>query len=670
MAQYAVPVADRTVGSWQELGGNGDAFAYNELDDLITRGDGHDGAVTSWRSFLFSTPGQDLMRFEITSLTDPGVHDRHVMKAVVRNPTGLGTIAANLVLKAYVTDDALPQQTIATLSRQITGTGWVTMSYELTTNQAGSIWDYGRMWMEMIAVNAGAVQTRIDCTALEFFCPLGNQPKQTVGIGLSEIEQYTIAATPTYFVGVKWDTVSSTLVSSGGFVLKASWNRTLAHVLEDISPGDATVILDNADGRFSPENPDSPYAGLMLPNRELDITVAYQGSLHHLFNGVIESYAVKPELGKRTTAIDATDRMGVIKDRILDMPLRTEINVGSLVSEVLSHAGITAAQMNVDPINDVVPWASFGGEKANQALEDIIQVGDYKCFVNGAGIVQFRGRYYDVEGLTVGSHHEFHKFNYTFDGEDVSNRITIKSSPKKVRTSVGTVGAIDESIAIPALQTITFELDYVDTDDDNSSRVPANSVTISTYTGNVNSDGSGANKTAALVPTIDAFAKSAVASVYNSDSAQVYLTAFALQGYSLQDLAEISVTVDESSSQAVYGIREFEIESEMITRYRYISDYAVHLVRDMMGTVAKVDASVKNAFDAVYRYELGDIITLVETVTRVGSDYTLVGMAHTVRPNAGLEHTMEMDIRMHLDKNWLILDHDPRGRLDLNRLGF
>ncbi|HEY8743113.1 MAG TPA: hypothetical protein VIU62_08450, partial [Chloroflexota bacterium] len=56
-----------------------------------------------------------------------------------------------------------------------------------------------------------------------------------------------------------------------------------------IQTGMATVVLDNADGRFSPDNTASPYAPNVIAGRVIRISAVYQGVTYPMFVGWIES---------------------------------------------------------------------------------------------------------------------------------------------------------------------------------------------------------------------------------------------------------------------------------------------------------------------------------------------------------------------------------------------
>jgi hypothetical protein len=73
------------------------------------------------------------------------------------------------------------------------------------------------------------------------------------------------------------------------WVRSFSTSRSFDRDIVAWAPGSATVVLDNRDGRFSPDNLSSPYvtAGVtgVRPLRPLRIRATYAGTTYDLYNG-------------------------------------------------------------------------------------------------------------------------------------------------------------------------------------------------------------------------------------------------------------------------------------------------------------------------------------------------------------------------------------------------
>ena len=51
----------------------------------------------------------------------------------------------------------------------------------------------------------------------------------------------------------------------------------------------ATVVLDNSDDRFTPQNTSGPYYGNIKPSKRLRIGVSYSGTTYYIFEGFLEN---------------------------------------------------------------------------------------------------------------------------------------------------------------------------------------------------------------------------------------------------------------------------------------------------------------------------------------------------------------------------------------------
>jgi hypothetical protein len=85
-------------------------------------------------------------------------------------------------------------------------------------------------------------------------------------------------------------TPGATLTAIPG-MLSFATNRGRQDELGQIQPGTATIVMDNADGRFSPDNAASPYHPNILPERQIALKVRYDGGdWIYLFAGYIKSW--------------------------------------------------------------------------------------------------------------------------------------------------------------------------------------------------------------------------------------------------------------------------------------------------------------------------------------------------------------------------------------------
>lgn len=88
---------------------------------------------------------------------------------------------------------------------------------------------------------------------------------------------------------------SPTWTDVTGYVKKVSTRRGRDNEVGQVEAGTATVLLDNADGRFSPRRASSPspYAGNIVPRRQVRISAIVGGATtHRLFTGYAERWSI------------------------------------------------------------------------------------------------------------------------------------------------------------------------------------------------------------------------------------------------------------------------------------------------------------------------------------------------------------------------------------------
>jgi hypothetical protein len=105
-------------------------------------------------------------------------------------------------------------------------------------------------------------------------------------VGVTLTVEVAFTATP-FATSPTWTDVSA-------WVKKVSTKRGRNNEVGQVEAGTATVLLDNADGRFSPRRASSPspYAGNIVPRRQVRISAADGATTHRLFTGYTERWSI------------------------------------------------------------------------------------------------------------------------------------------------------------------------------------------------------------------------------------------------------------------------------------------------------------------------------------------------------------------------------------------
>jgi hypothetical protein len=473
--------------------------------------------------------------------------------------------------------------------------------------------------------------------------------------------------------GATWDTSSPMAVTIGSDSVRGLISRQAATLFRPPAIGRFDFSFDNYDGRYSPENANSPYYGLLRPNRGLRIQATYSGSTRSLFTGVIDLFDVAPPLSDRTVRIQASDRSKDLLKRRIDTPVFVSQNVGSLAVSILSAAAVASADMKVDSfnaLNETVPYAWYQNYEVQRALQDLIQFGYYQVYVGADGKVNIRNRYVGLTASAVGSYvNDFWKLSYTLDDLTVINQPRITGTPRIVSTAVNTVAWMGEKPFVPASASIGFWLNYVDptTQEKNTPAVSLSVTRSADFMMNTASDSTGTDLTATASAQVTFFGASAVCSVFNGSGQQGFLTKFQLRGYSAQRQPQLLQESKDSSSQVAYGVRPYALTSDFISGEQYMQDYAAHLLRIFKDPVPFVDVALKNVWPDNLDRELTDVIYLVESNAAIGSLYQVAGIDHEITLDRGLQHVTTLRCTSYNQGPWLVLDNATLGKLDSGR---
>jgi hypothetical protein len=137
------------------------------------------------------------------------------------------------------------------------------------------------------------------------------------------------------------------------WVRSFSTSRSFDRDIVAWAPGSATVVLDNRDGRFSPDNLSSPYvtAGVtgVRPWRPLRIRATYAGTTYDLYNGYAtawnETWLPGPGTGTgdayvTVPCLDELARLGRF-DGLAVSPVGSGETTGARIHRILNNAGHT-----------------------------------------------------------------------------------------------------------------------------------------------------------------------------------------------------------------------------------------------------------------------------------------------------------------------------------------
>ena len=185
--------------------------------------------------------------------------------------------------------------------------------------------------------------------------------------------------------------------------------------LYQFQAGTVSIVLDNSDGRFDPDNLGAPYvaAGVtqltaMVPVR---VRAAFAGAAFALYSGFADGWLpgqVTYEGGYAEITLPATDAFKVltgIKLAQLGSPEGAGADTGARVTDILTRAGwyTSADRRSIDTGNSALQATVLGADALSlMQLATDSEIG--QLYVNGDGAVTFRARHallQDARSATV-----------------------------------------------------------------------------------------------------------------------------------------------------------------------------------------------------------------------------------------------------------------------------
>tara|TARA_Y100000310_G_scaffold326631_1_gene391794 strand:+ start:1566 stop:3008 length:1443 start_codon:yes stop_codon:yes gene_type:complete len=479
-------------------------------------------------------------------------------------------------------------------------------------------------------------------------------------------------ATPSYNVLVEWQ--SGSFTELGEDVRALQITNQAAGLFDKFKTGAAKITVDNFGGAYSPSNTASALDGFLIPGKQVRIEATHSGSTYALFAGKIDNIKADPSMKKkRMVNIDCRDEMKTLNDQTITTSVFVNTDITTVTVAVLDAAGVASHHVH-DLSNDILPFAWFEDRRAKNVIQDLVNSGFYRAYVDGGGMFHFHSRYWDQEGSVVSSFDEFFALDYQLSDKDVLNKVSVKGTPRVRDTDVTTIAWIDNPMMIPASGSIGFFLQYLDPDTrefapaDNQV-TPVNSTDYQTF---ANSDGTGTEHTAttSLNPTF--FGESAVCSIFNGTGSDVWLTKFQIRGQSIQRKPDVSYTAeDASSSQVVYGVRGFRLDNQLISDQFFVEDYANFLKDRQKNPVPEMNATFRNQFPDQLGMDMGVKLHLTDTHLGIADEFNIERIKHTVRfDKGGTQHDTQILVEIIRDQDVLILDHADYGKLDERKLGF
>lgn len=378
--------------------------------------------------------------------------------------------------------------------------------------------------------------------------------------------------------------------------------------------------------------------------------------------------------GERTASVIAEDFMAkAASENIQLLAAQTNKRADELVTTVV--AAMPTAPLTTDYATGISTF-TYALDSERDERSSVMSVFQ-KIALSERGYIYRKGNSTNGETLVFESRHsrklvqnpaktftdDMHGLEVIYSDDTVYNRIMGTSYPRDIDTVTTTVLAtLQKAILIPPGTTETIYLRY---------RNPAGSVRISgigdsiTHTGNGTETGSGADLSSDLTITATFGGNRVKCAVENTGSATVWLTAMQALGQGIYLFDPAITEKKDDTSITTYGDRPLKLRLPYVDSPLEASDFAndelarskdgVRDVRSMVLIAESLVTSytritedsnnritendntrITETANPVYHMEIGDRLTLTETLTGVSADFHI----HHINITVSGRHTV------------------------------
>jgi hypothetical protein len=238
--------------------------------------------------------------------------------------------------------------------------------------------------------------------------------------------------------------------------------------LDAIQPSTATIIFDNREGLFSPENSSSPYYGLTYPGKliRLDyinkIPGPYISQVSQFFTGFVSEWSWDFDVnGDAVAIVSAVDTLGSLATIEISDVIAPAEKTGARIQRILLAAGFNEAQFNIQTGISTMAASTVTGN----ALQLIQQVAFHEqgyLFASGGMIVFFERNNYQEYGNAYFTNLAGQgQPSFFYDGVKMAYSLDSVTNPVTTTSALGTVTASsDADIVLFGEHAVSYETEF------------------------------------------------------------------------------------------------------------------------------------------------------------------------------------------------------------------
>ena len=329
-------------------------------------------------------------------------------------------------------------------------------------------------------------------------------------------------------------------------VISIDYDRKIIEPTGGMSTAIMTVVLDNIDGRYSP-NQNATIGTAVLPKRPINMHIGFrvqgQDKTITLFKGLTRM--PQEDKQKKTVTITAVDYVSYLDKLPLDAAKYTNERTDEIIDDILTELGFGSAQYILDTGLNTIGFAYFDkGVSAGYRIRELCESEEAVFYQDENGVLRFENR----QHYALAPHDTV---AWTVDGEDIIewkeqrtmriiNKCVVKATPRVVQADNAIIWEHPEKVSIGAGLDVTVWANLND---------PADSIVDpaenTDYEANTAEDGSGSDISTDIGIVITKFVTAAKMVITNNNAATAYLVNGSGDPF-LKLRGKLALTVDTS----------------------------------------------------------------------------------------------------------------------------
>lgn len=456
--------------------------------------------------------------------------------------------------------------------------------------------------------------------------------------------------------GLAWTDISAYVWlenNPGGSAIGITRGRQFE--LDKIQAGTLTLIFDNRDRRFDPDNTSSPYAPGVIPTKRINVRATFNSITYDLYTGYVESWIpLDVEIGNVALNVVRLTAVDLLKTFNFTTVAQLELfpnSAAQSINDILNTAGWPAADRvtGSTPTSTQIPAQTWGPAPMLASIQTIATADGGSFFAEDDGKTAYHDRYWAVRNSANQA---------VFGDRSVLPSTTLAGAHNASVTTI----SVTSNAGFPNAGTVLIDSEWIPYTSLGTNQLLG--ATRGAYGSTAASHSNLATVAPGELPYQDV--------QFSFDDTRLINHAEVTRAGGTAQVA------DDASSQATYGLRGTQItglqittDAEALSRAQYLTIlYASPYLR-VQSLILNGDLAPTTLWPQILARTFDDKITVLRRPPGGGSLAPKVAriqaMNQSIGHNAWLTTWQLAPVGNDV---WFILDSTTSGILDTNRLGY